>query len=133
MAEIKITEGMIRGLKREFDKLVLEEFQAHEKANKLSRERGVQEHILEQALEELMYDVAKNPKYGCPKCGGRVQACEAWRDPSNGFPKSFSVGCFTCSGASTGLPPRSSRVEALLDWFNQCNKEDNNEKRENAS
>ena len=127
MSKIEVTEGVIRGLKEEFDKLVKAEFQAHEKANQLSRKRGVSEHILEQALEELMYDVAKNPKYACPKCGGRVQACEYARDPSLGFPRSFSVGCFTCSGASTGLPPRSSRVEALLDWFDKCNEEEDEE------
>ena len=121
MSKVEVTEGVIRGLKKEFDKLVYQEFQAHEEANKLSRKRGVSEHILEQALEELMYDVDKNPKYRCPKCGGRVQACEAWT--SDGLTERFGVGCFTCSGASTGVL-RKSRVEALLDWFNICNREE---------
>ena len=121
MVEIEVTEGVIRGLKQEFNKLVEEERQAHEKANKLSRKRGVSEYILEQALEELMYDVAKNPKYRCPKCGDRVQACEAWT--SDGLTERFGVGCFTCSGASTGVL-RNSRVEALLDWFDKCNEEE---------
>lgn len=123
MSKVEVTEGVIRGLKQEFDRLVLQEFQAHEEANQLSRKRGVSEYILEQALEELMYDVDKNPKYRCPKCGGRVQTCEAWT--IDGLTKRFGMVCFTCGGEGTSTRVlRKSRVEALLDWFNICNEEE---------